>query len=158
MKFPLGPMVNQVALWQPSWICNRQTNNKLGRGQPSHHFYNVTIPWAEQFLTRRSSNLNQLEDIIGPGSHVGFPICTKIIDQVQNHPRNIHIMQKIKFVKQFLKKRSLNEIHIIGSYGKLLLPCGGHPGYAIGTKITNLVEDHSVIISIMLQFHRMSSF
>jgi hypothetical protein len=35
---------------------------------------------------------------------------------------------------------------------------GGHLGYAIGTKITNLVEDHPVIISIMLQFHRLSSF
>ena len=41
---------------------------------------------------------------------------------------------------------------------KLLLPCGGHLGYAIGTKIKNLVEDHPVIISIMLQFHRLSSF
>jgi hypothetical protein len=30
--------------------------------------------------------------------------------------------------------------------------------YAIGTKITNLVEDHPVIIAIMLQFHRLSSF
>jgi hypothetical protein len=39
-----------------------------------------------------------------------------------------------------------------------LLPCGGHLGYAIGTKITNLVEDHPVIISIMLQLHRLSSF
>jgi hypothetical protein len=39
-----------------------------------------------------------------------------------------------------------------------LLSCGGHLGYAIGTKITNLVEDHPVIISIMLQFHRLSSF
>jgi hypothetical protein len=55
-----------------------------------------------------------------------------------------------------VKKRSLNEIPI-GSNGKLLLPCGGHLGYAIGTKITNLVEDHPVIISIMLQFHRLSS-
>ena len=44
------------------------------------------------------------------------------------------------------------------SNGKLLLPCGGHLGYAIGTKITNLVEDHPVIISIMLQFHRLISF
>jgi hypothetical protein len=34
------------------------------------------------------------------------------------------------------QKRSLNEISI-GSNGKLLLPCGGHLGYAIGTKITN---------------------
>jgi hypothetical protein len=34
----------------------------------------------------------------------------------------------------------------------------GHLGYAIGTKITNLVEDHPVIISIMLQFHWLSSF
>jgi hypothetical protein len=55
-------------------------------------------------------------------------------------------------------KRSLNEIPIIGSNGKLFLPCGGHLGYAIGTKITNLVEDHPVLISIMLQFHRLSSF
>jgi hypothetical protein len=39
-----------------------------------------------------------------------------------------------------------------------LLSCGGHLGYAIGTKITNLVEDHPVIISIVLQFHRLSSF
>jgi hypothetical protein len=39
--------------------------------------------------------------------------------------------------------------------GKLLLPCEGHLGYAIGTKITNLVEDHPVIISIMLQFHQL---
>ena len=38
------------------------------------------------------------------------------------------------------------------------MPCGGHLGYAIGTKITNLVEDHPVIISIMLQFLRLSSF
>jgi hypothetical protein len=44
----------------------------------------------------------------------------------------------------------------IVSNGKLLLPCGGHLGYAIGTKITNLVEDHPVIISIMLQFHQLS--
>ena len=42
--------------------------------------------------------------------------------------------------------------------GKLLLPYEGHLGYAIGTKITNLVEDHPVIISIMLQFHWLSSF
>ena len=55
------------------------------------------------------------------------------------------------------QKRSLNEIPI-GSNSKLVLPCGGHLGYAIGTKITNLVEDHPVIISIMLQFHRLSSF
>ena len=39
-----------------------------------------------------------------------------------------------------------------------MLSCGSHLGYAIGTKITNLVEDHPVIISIMLQFHRLSSF
>ena len=52
-------------------------------------------------------------------------------------------------------KRSLNEIPI-GSNGKLLLPCGGHLGYAIGTKLTNLVEDHPVIISIMLQFHHLT--
>ena len=39
-----------------------------------------------------------------------------------------------------------------------MLPCGGHLGYAIGTKITNLVENHPVIISIILQFHRLSSF
>ena len=64
--------------------------------------------------------------------------------------------KKINLSSSFSKK-SLNEIPI-GSNGKLLLPCGGHLGYAIGTKITNVVEDHPVIISIMLQFHRLSSF
>jgi hypothetical protein len=66
-------------------------------------------------------------------------------------------MQKIQLTSSFSKKRSLNEIPI-GSNGKLLLPCDGHLGYAIGTKITNLVEDHPVIISIMLQFPQLSSF
>jgi hypothetical protein len=65
-------------------------------------------------------------------------------------------MQKNQLISSFSKKRSLNEIPI-GSNGKLLLPCGGHLGYAISTKITNLAEDHPVIISIMLQFHRLSS-
>jgi hypothetical protein len=39
-----------------------------------------------------------------------------------------------------------------------LISHGGHLGYAIGTKITNLAEDNPVIISIMLQFHQLSSF
>jgi len=64
-------------------------------------------------------------------------------------------MQKIQFVKS---KKGLWMKFPIGSNGKLLLPCGGHLGYVISTKITNLVEDHPVIISIMLQFHRLSSF
>jgi hypothetical protein len=33
--------------WLPSWISDRHKNNKLGRGPPSHHFYDVTIPSAE---------------------------------------------------------------------------------------------------------------
>jgi hypothetical protein len=33
-------------------------------------------------LIEKPFSFNQLEHIIGPGSHVGFPICTKIIDQV----------------------------------------------------------------------------
>ena len=39
-----------------------------------------------------------------------------------------------------------------------MVNCGGHLGYVIGTKIMNLVEEHPVIISTMLQFHRLSSF
>ena len=54
-------------------------------------------------------------------------------------------------------QRLLN-IFSIGSYVKTKSSHGGHLGYAISTKITNLVEDHPVIISIMLQFHRLSSF
>ena len=37
-------------------------------------------------------------------------------------------------------------------------PGDGHFGFPIHTKIKRLVEDHPVIISIMLQFHRPSSF
>ena len=38
------------------------------------------------------------------------------------------------------------------------MPGDGHFGFPIDTKIKRLVEDHPVIISIMLQFHRLSSF
>ena len=34
-------------------------------------------------------SFNQSEHIIGPGSHVGFPICTKITNLVENLPMNI---------------------------------------------------------------------
>ena len=66
-----------------------------------------------------------------------------------------HVCFKLTY--WFQRKTFLN-IFPIGSYVKTKSSHGGHFGYAIGTKITNLVEDHPVIISIMLQFHRLSSF
>jgi hypothetical protein len=48
-----------VKSWWPSWMCDRHKNNKLG-----NYFYNVAIPSAENFLTRRffkvSTNQNTL--------------------------------------------------------------------------------------------------
>ena len=40
-------------------------------------FHRLSSFWQEDF-----QSFNQWEHIIGPGSHVGFPICIKIIDQV----------------------------------------------------------------------------
>jgi hypothetical protein len=34
---------------------------------------------------------HQSEHIIGPGSHVGFPICTKITNLVEDLPMNISV-------------------------------------------------------------------
>jgi hypothetical protein len=39
---------------------------------------------SEDFL-----NFNQSEHIMGPGSHVGFPISAKNINLVYDHPMNI---------------------------------------------------------------------
>jgi hypothetical protein len=43
------------------------------------------------FLSEKDLSFNQLEHIIGPGSHVGFPICTKITNLVENLPMNISV-------------------------------------------------------------------
>jgi hypothetical protein len=45
-----------------------------------------------QFISFREEdiwNFNQSEHIIGPGSHVEYPIGTKNSDFVEDHPRNI---------------------------------------------------------------------
>jgi hypothetical protein len=47
-------------------------------------FHRLSSFWQEDF-----QSFNQSEHIIGPGSHVGFPICTKITNLVENLPMNI---------------------------------------------------------------------
>jgi hypothetical protein len=47
-------------------------------------FHRPSSFWQEDF-----QSFNQSEHIIGPGSHVGFPICTKITNLVEDHPMNI---------------------------------------------------------------------
>jgi hypothetical protein len=47
-------------------------------------FHRLSSFWQEDF-----QSFYQSEHIIGPGSHVGFPICTKITNLVENLPMNI---------------------------------------------------------------------
>ena len=42
------------------------------------------VVWQDDFQI-----FNQSEHIIGPGSHVGFPICTKITNLVEDLPMTI---------------------------------------------------------------------
>ena len=47
-------------------------------------FHRLSSFWQEDF-----QSFNQSEHIIDPGSHVGFPICTKITNLVEDLPMNI---------------------------------------------------------------------
>jgi len=47
-------------------------------------FHRLSSFWQEDF-----QSFNQSEHIIGPGSHVGFPICTKITNLVEDLPMNV---------------------------------------------------------------------
>ena len=47
-------------------------------------FHRLSSFWQEDF-----QNFNQSEHFIGPGSHVGFSICTKITNLVEDLPMNI---------------------------------------------------------------------
>jgi hypothetical protein len=65
------------------------------------------------------------------GNFIEKPFCEKLLNKLNI----LHYSKKFNLSSSFSKKRSLNEIPI-GSNGKPLLPCDGHLGYAIGTKIT----------------------
>jgi hypothetical protein len=58
-----------VVLCQVCYFCADRISKMAATGQL-------------KFTIEPYGNFFQLEHIIGPGSHVGFPICTKIIDQV----------------------------------------------------------------------------
>ena len=58
-------------------FSDQQTIHKLSTGPPNDHSYNIIIQFTEHFLTRRFYNFDQSEHIMGPGSHVEFPISTK---------------------------------------------------------------------------------
>ena len=47
-------------------------------------FHRLSSFWQEDF-----QSFNQSEHIIGPGGHVGFPICTKITNLVEDLQMNI---------------------------------------------------------------------
>ena len=45
--------------------------------------------WLSGFQQEDFKNFDQSEHIMGPGSHVGFPISTKNKNLVYDHPMNI---------------------------------------------------------------------
>ena len=46
--------------------------------------------WFSGFWQEDFQGFNQSEHVIGPGSHVEFPIYTKNTNLVEDHPMNMH--------------------------------------------------------------------
>jgi hypothetical protein len=73
LEFPIGKRFTSLVQDHPMIIPAKSQFNWFGGF------------WQEDF-----QSVNQSEHIIGAGSHVEFPICTKNTNLVEDHPMNIY--------------------------------------------------------------------
>jgi hypothetical protein len=88
-EIPIGSNVKLSRVMVASWISDRQTIHMFSTGPPNDHSCKVTIQLVKWFLTRRFSKFQQSEHVIGPGSHVEFPIYAKNTNLAEDHPMNM---------------------------------------------------------------------
>jgi hypothetical protein len=84
--------------------------------------------WLSGFYQEDFLNFNQSEHIMGPGSHVGFPISAKNKNLVYDHPMNISAQKT-----QNIFESNLAEMFIGWSYTRFLfLALIGNPTWLPG--------------------------
>ena len=66
-------------------------DSQFSTGPPNDHSCKVTIQLTRRLVVSNNFffNFDQSEHIMGPGSHVGFPISAKNKILIYDHPMNI---------------------------------------------------------------------